>query len=86
MESSTDTPDLKLLFDQLGLDSEGHAIDDFIDAHQLPDDIKISEASFWTPTQKKLLADSIRDDGPWAPIVDELNARLHEAPQVGNQV
>lgn len=85
MESSTDTPDLKLLFDQLGLDSKAQAIDDFIDAHQLPDNIKISDAAFWNPSQKKLLHESINTDGPWATIVDELNTRLHQAPQLGNQ-
>jgi hypothetical protein len=43
----------------------------------LPDDVKLSEADFWTPQQAKLLKDEMRDDADWAPVVDELNVLLH---------
>lgn len=69
--------DLKTLFDQLGLPSEGSAIDDFIEAHPLPSDVKLIEADFWSPQQAQLLKEWLRADGEEAVMVDELNVRLH---------
>lgn len=69
--------DLKTLFDQLGLPSEGSAIDDFIEAHPLPADVKLIEADFWSPQQAQLLKEWLRADGEEAVMVDELNVRLH---------
>ncbi|MDR6177866.1 MULTISPECIES: DUF2789 domain-containing protein [unclassified Pseudomonas] len=70
--------DLTTLFEQLGLDSDPAAIDDFIASHSpLPDAVKVSEADFWSPAQKSFLKDEIMGDADWAPIVDELNVRLH---------
>lgn len=70
--------DLGTLFEQLGLDSEPAAIDAFIAQHYpLPDDVKVSEAPFWTPGQAALLKEELLEDAEWAPIVDELNVRLH---------
>jgi hypothetical protein len=71
------TYDLKTLFDQLGLPSEGTAIDDFIETHQLGADIKLIDADFWTPSQAQLLKEWLRGDGEEAVVVDELNLRLH---------
>ncbi|AXA53230.1 DUF2789 family protein [Pseudomonas thivervalensis] len=70
--------DLKTLFDQLGLPSEGEAIDDFISAHPLPPEIMLVEADFWAPHQKSLLTEWLRADGEEALLVDELNVRLHD--------
>ncbi|VVQ06945.1 DUF2789 family protein [Pseudomonas fluorescens] len=69
--------DLKTLFDQLGLPSEGTAIDDFIEAHPLPADVKLIDAEFWSPPQAQLLKEWLRADGEEAVMVDELNVRLH---------
>jgi hypothetical protein len=69
--------DLKTLFDQLGLPSEGTAIDDFIGSHQLDANTKLIDADFWKPAQAQLLKEWLRADGEEAPIVDELNVRLH---------
>ncbi|MGG7672727.1 DUF2789 family protein [Pseudomonas sp. WC2] len=71
------THDLKTLFDQLGLPSEGTAIDDFIEDHQLDADTKLIDADFWTPQQAQLLKEWLRADGEEAVVVDELNVRLH---------
>lgn len=71
------TYDLKTLFDQLGLPSEGTAIDDFIETHQLDADTKLIDADFWTPSQAQLLKEWLRGDGEEAVVVDELNLRLH---------
>lgn len=38
--------ELSTLFDQLGLPSDGNAIDDFIVAHPLAPEIKLVEADF----------------------------------------
>ena len=71
------TYDLKTLFEQLGLPSEGDAIDEFIDEHQLDADTKLIDAEFWTESQAQLLKEWLRGDGEEAVVVDELNLRLH---------
>lgn len=71
---------LKDLFDQLGLESDEASIDDFVEKHQLPNEIKLIDAEFWTPQQAKFLQEELRFDAEWAPVVDELNERLHEQP------
>ncbi|MAB25928.1 MULTISPECIES: DUF2789 domain-containing protein [Pseudomonas] len=70
--------DLVMLFEQLGLDSDQASMDAFFASHSLAQDTKLSEASFWSPSQAAFLRDEIREDAEWAPVVDELNARLHE--------
>ncbi|OCR21721.1 hypothetical protein AFK24_27455 [Pseudomonas syringae] len=71
------TPTLATLFKQLGLDSDQASIDAFVLAHQLPEDVKLSEAEFWTPEQAQFLKEELREDAYWAPVVDELNVLLH---------
>lgn len=71
--------DLTTLFEQLGLDSDPASIDVFIARHSpLPDEVKVSEAEFWSSAQKAFLKDEIMEDADWAPVVDELNVRLHK--------
>ncbi|WP_025858758.1 DUF2789 domain-containing protein [Pseudomonas sp. CHM02] len=72
-------PTLETLFEQLGLDSTPDAIDDFIVAHPLPDDVKLVDAPFWSAQQASFLKEELRDDAEWAIAVDELNQRLHQA-------
>jgi hypothetical protein len=65
------------LFDQLGLPSDGVAIESFIATHSpLPSDVVLSEATFWTSAQATFLREEIVEDADWAEVVDELNARL----------
>lgn len=74
------TPTLATLFEQLGLESDQASIDAFIDKHApLPDEIKVSEAEFWTPQQARFLKEELNLDDDWAPIVDELNALLRKS-------
>lgn len=68
---------LTTLFEQLGLASDEASIEAFIAAHPLGKDTKLSDASFWSEQQKKFLKDELMDDSDWAPVVDELNDRLH---------
>lgn len=76
---------LEHLFDQLGLSSEDDDIDDFIEAHQLPKDVKITDAPYWTDSQRALVKEKLLADDDWAPIIDDLNTRLHDSPQTGNE-
>ncbi|MBP5106699.1 DUF2789 domain-containing protein [Pseudomonas protegens] len=74
------THNLEGLFDQLGLDSSPAAIDGFIARHSpLDEDLKMIDAPFWTPQQADFLKQQLREDADWAPVVDELNLRLHQA-------
>ncbi|MBC3366293.1 DUF2789 family protein [Pseudomonas sp. SWRI154] len=69
--------DLKTLFDQLGLPSEGTDIDGFIGEHPLDPDTKLVDAPFWSDQQKDLLREWLLADGEEAVLVDQLNVRLH---------
>ena len=73
------TPTLATLFEQLGLNSDQQSIDEFVSKHALADDVKVSEAPFWTPQQARFLKEELREDADWAPVVDELNVLLHQA-------
>lgn len=71
--------DLSTLFDQLGLPSDPASIDAFIATHRpIPNEMKVSEAPFWSEAQGSFLKEQLMDDAEWAPVVDELNVRLHE--------
>ena len=72
------TPNMTNLFLQLGLDSDNAAIAQFIKQHQLPTDVAIGEADFWTTSQRQFLDEQLLADAPWALIVDQLNESLHE--------
>lgn len=70
------------LFAQLGLPSDPASICRFIDTHQpLPDTVKLSEAAFWTPAQAAFLREGLQADADWAPVIDALNAALHETTE-----
>ncbi|MCF6783476.1 MULTISPECIES: DUF2789 domain-containing protein [Pseudomonadaceae] len=71
--------DIGMLFEQLGLPADPASIDEFISRHRpLPNHMKVSEAPFWNEAQGSFLKEQLMDDAEWAPVVDELNARLHE--------
>ena len=65
------------LFSQLGLPSDPESIEKFIKKHQrLPEEVPISEAPFWTQSQRDLLKQAYIQDAEWVPLVDQLNVRL----------
>ncbi|MFW9269015.1 DUF2789 domain-containing protein [Pseudomonas sp. D2-30] len=70
--------ELSTLFDQLGLPSDGNAIDDFIMAHPLDPNTKLVDAPFWSNQQQDLLREWLLADGEEAVLVDQLNVRLHD--------
>lgn len=71
-------PRMTNLFEQLGLDSSETAIARFIESHQLDADTLISQARYWSESQRQFLAEKIQSDGEWALVVDQLNESLHE--------
>lgn len=70
---------LQSLFEQLGLPSDNAAIETFIKDHQLEGDQKLSDAPFWSKAQADFLREQLLADAPWAMVVDDLNAQLHQA-------
>lgn len=65
------------LFAQLGLPDDPASVDAFIVTHApLPHDIRLADASFWTPTQAAFLRAEIAEDADWSAVVDTLDARL----------
>lgn len=69
------------LFAQLGLDSDPDSVRDFIFSHApLPEQVRLEEAAFWTPSQASLLREALLRDADWAPVVDQLNVALRQAP------
>lgn len=68
---------LASLFEQLGLPSAEHEIEQFVQTHRLAEHVNIVDADFWTDGQRQFLRQSLRLDAEWSPIVDDLNALLH---------
>jgi len=66
------------LFAQLGMDASAEGIAQFIHEHQLPKDVNLMEAPYWSDAQRQFLAEKIASDGEWAIVVDQLNESLHE--------
>jgi hypothetical protein len=65
------------LFEQLGLPSSEQDIEQFIRTHRLfSQDIRLDQATFWTPVQAAFLREAIDEDSDWSEVVDELNTRL----------
>ncbi|WP_432209693.1 DUF2789 domain-containing protein [Acinetobacter variabilis] len=76
-------PRMTHLFSQLGLDSSAEGIAQFIHEHQLPKDVNLMEAPYWSDAQRQFLAEKIASDGEWAIVVDQLNESLHEDANSG---
>ena len=76
-------PRMTHLFQQLGLDSSEEAIALFISTHPLSGHTKITEADFWTDSQRQFLAEKLKSDGEWAIVVDQVNEVLHSPADQG---
>ena len=69
---------LTTLFEQLGLPSDPQSIDRFIAEHRpLAHGMRLWEAPWWSPGQRRFLEDAIECDAEWAIAVDELDSLLH---------
>ena len=69
---------INMLFEQMGMDSDDAAVEQFIQENQLPQSLELSDAPFWSDSQRKFLKDEYRADEGWIEIIDELNTRLHK--------
>ena len=66
------------LFAQLGEANSVTDIATFIERHApIAGEVMLHEATFWTQSQSHFLREATDMDAAWAPVVDELNARLH---------
>ena len=75
MDTSLHT--LCALFAQLGLPVDIGGIRQFIAQHSpLDGQVKLEDASFWSPAQATMLREEILRDADWAEVVDQLNAAL----------
>lgn len=73
----TDHNSLSNLFAQLGLPSDKHSIEHFINTHKpLACAIPLAKAPWWNKAQAEFLELAINDDADWAIIVDKLNNLL----------
>lgn len=75
---NTAEPRMTNLFLQLGLDASEQAIADFIRAHQLPADVDVLDAPFWSAAQRQLLSEQLKADANWSIVVDQLSESMHE--------
>ena len=73
----TTEPNMTNLFQQLGLEDGEQDIARFIKSHQLPTEVALSDAPYWSAAQRQFLVDQLKADAPWAMIVDQLNQALH---------
>ena len=65
------------LFQQLGLPSDSHSIEEFIATHApLAPNLRLADAPFWSSGQAAFINEALSDDSDWAEIVDQLNACL----------
>lgn len=68
------------LFAQLGEPNDDASIARFIAKNGfLPGGTHLHEARFWSPSQAAFLREATLQDSTWAPVVDELNTKLHLA-------
>ncbi|WP_394200363.1 DUF2789 domain-containing protein [Shewanella waksmanii] len=72
----TNTPDLALLFKQLGLDNQQEAIDNFIATHSLAPTATLAEAPFWSDAQQAFISEAIAEDAQWSEVIDQLDTLL----------
>ena len=75
-------PTMQNLFAQLGEANDEASITRFIELHgHLQGHTRLHEAPFWSPAQARFLHDAFLQDADWAPVVDALNAGLHDGAQ-----
>jgi hypothetical protein len=68
---------INALFDQLGLEDNDAAIEQFIEQHRpVSAGVALHEASFWSRSQAEFLKQAIEQDADWSEVVDQLDAML----------
>ncbi len=70
---------LQALFEQLGLPSQGCAIENFLAQHRLLNsETRLVQADFWSASQRAFLQESLMEDSDWAEVVDQLDTLLRD--------
>ena len=69
---------INMLFEQMGMDGDDAAVEQFIQENQLAQSVQLSDAPFWSDNQRKFLKEEYHADAGWIEIIDELNTRLHK--------
>ena len=65
------------LFAQLGLPSDDAGIHQWLSRHApLAENVRLSEAPFWSAAQAAFVREQIAADADWAELVDQLNVAL----------
>jgi len=79
-------PRFSELFAQLGLSSTPADIQKFLTQHSpLAFNIRLQDATFWTPAQSSLLQELLQEDADWAEVVDQLSLALRPEPDKAKQ-
>lgn len=73
---NTFTHDVPHLFEQLGLRSDKAAINFFCRMNNIPSDVAIEDAGFWSTSQAAFLKESKQEDADWSEAVDTLDTML----------
>lgn len=76
MQTTNGYADFFDLFSQLGLEASDQAIEEFIKNHHLPEGTPLDQADFWSPAQRQLIHQSLKEDADWSQAVDQLAALL----------
>jgi hypothetical protein len=74
----TTPQDLSHLFEQLGIDNSADNIDKFIASKQIPANVLICQAEFWSESQKSFLREAIEEDAQWSELIDQLDALIRK--------
>lgn len=72
----TTTPSISSLFAQLGLPNSQNNIDHFVSEHWLEASVPLARAPFWSDAQRHFIEESLREDGVWSEVIDELDCLL----------
>lgn len=64
------------LFAQLGLDSSGDAINEFIEKNQLAEGESLKESKIWNDSQRTFLQEEWDKNSMWTQVIDDLNLLL----------
>ena len=76
---TTSAQKLTTLFDRLGLDSNDHAIQTFIEKHRpLPRSTPLHKANIWSQFQAAILEEAIKEDTNFAELVELLESMLKD--------
>ncbi|MGL5359169.1 MAG: DUF2789 family protein [Shewanella sp.] len=78
----TTKTNLRHLFEQLGLDSHPEAITTFIVHHRMDKHTPLTQAAFWTASQKDFIQEALDADAQWTDVIERLDTQLRKPDAV----